>query len=460
MEYTKLVACVNQALKLVGIDTSVCVDSDMARAIQEWCAIYEGKPSWLSSADGIKTANVGGAVSAELARLTTLEMQASVSDEMLDAVLQGCIEGLRTKIEFGCALGSMAIKPNYNKATGLMAVQYIRADAFVPISFDDGGNITQCAFIEQMRKGKMIYTRLELHRVYGDKLTIENHAYLSTTGVNFGTPLAIADIPEWADFADIAEFNTNKIPVGLFRVPLANTVSSESPLGVSVFSRAIDLLEEADRRYSNECWELESKQTAVHIASALLKLNQDTKQYEYPQNRQRLYRALDYSVGVTDKPMLDVFSPEIRIDAMKQAYQAQLQRIEFACGLSYGVISDLSIVEKTATEIKSGKQRLYATVTDLQKALETALRDFVDAIAFWLGKTNYTVSFVWDDSIITDSNELRIAKMLEFNSGLIDAVQFYMDVWGLDEEAAIEFDRKIKERSPAPASIDFFGGGE
>ena len=44
-------------------------------------------------------------------------------------------------------------------------------------------------------------------------------------------------------------------------------------MGVSVFGRAAGLIEEADRKYSNICWEYEAKQTAVHISQSLLARN-------------------------------------------------------------------------------------------------------------------------------------------------------------------------------------------
>ncbi len=46
--------------------------------------------------------------------------------------------------------------------TGL-AIQYVQADCFFPLAFDDSGQIQQCVFTEQFRKGQKIYTRLEVH---------------------------------------------------------------------------------------------------------------------------------------------------------------------------------------------------------------------------------------------------------------------------------------------------------
>ena len=53
-------------------------------------------------------------------------------------------------------------------------------------------------------------------------------------------------------------------------------------LGVSAYSRAPELIEEGDRRYSNICWEYEGTQLAVHVATTMLKYNRDLDKFEYP----------------------------------------------------------------------------------------------------------------------------------------------------------------------------------
>ncbi len=60
-----------------------------------------------------------------------------------------------------------------------------------------------------------------------------------------------------------------------------------------------------------------------------------------------------------------------------------MKLIEFACCLAYGTLSDPQNVDKTATEIKTSKQRSYTFVSDTQLALQTALEDLVYAMNFW-----------------------------------------------------------------------------
>lgn len=61
-------------------------------------------------------------------------------------------------------------------------------------------------------------------------------------------------------------------------------------------------------------------------------------------------------------------------------------------------------------------------------------------------KQDVTIDF--DDSIIEDSEKTRQQALLELNNELIDAVQYYIDVYKMTEEQAIEFRDKLTERTP------------
>ena len=229
---------------------------------------------------------------------------------------------------------------------------------------------------------------------------------------------------------------------------------SDSPLGVSVYSRAPELVEEADRRYSNICWEYEGTQLAIHIATSLLKYNNDRNKFEYPGGQERLYRNVEYNAGAADKPFIDTFSPEIRDTALFNGFNNQLRLIEFACNLAYGTLSDPQNVDKTATEIKVSKQRSYTFVSDTQMALQKALEDLVYAMNFWavlyglipLGN-KYQVSFVWDDSIIVDAEAERQTDRQDVAMGVMSLAEYRSKWYGETlEEAA--------KNLPEPALIE------
>ena len=232
----------------------------------------------------------------------------------------------------------------------------------------------------------------------------------------------------------------SKLPFGYFAVPVGNHVDSKSPLGVSVCSKGINHIAEADTRYSQINWEYGSKETAVHIAESLLKYRPDSDSFEYPGGKDRLYRSVEYSMGVSDKPLLDVFSPEIRDSSFYNGWNHLMRLIEFDCNLAYGTLSDPNNTDKTAEEVRASKQRSYSFVASCQAALQRALEDLVDAMSFWCDIYNLCpsgtcrLSASWDDSIVVDSEKERESDRQDVAMG----VKEYTTYEALQEQRRLE----------------------
>ena len=445
MKYSKMMECIGKLaakknLKLDGAGVSSVMQSE----IELWELMYRDRAPWVDN-NKIFSAGIAAAVSAEIARLVTLEMKSEVTGSSrasyINKVYQEVLSGLRENVEYGCAKGSLVFKPYL--AEKKIVVQCCQADSFFPISFDSNKNILQCAFAEQFYKGKEIYTRIELHSIENKKVIVRNYAYLSRTGENLGTEISLESVEQWKDIEPEAVLHgTDKILIGVFKVPMANTVDMDSPLGVSVFSRAVPRIKMADKRYSQIDWEYDSKETAIHLASSLLKYNKDRDKFEYPGGRERLYRTVEYNAGATDKPYMDTFSPEIRDEAYYHGFNQLLRRIEFDCCLAYGTLSDAQDVDKTAEEIKSSKQRSYTAVSDTQQALQRALTDLIDAIDYWVSigelapEGKYKVSFDWDDSIITDNEKERTQDRQDVAMGAMQLWEYRVKWYGETEEIA------------------------
>ncbi len=405
-----------------------------ATNIALWSRMYRNEAAWLN--DKIKSCNLPAAISSEIARLVTLELQTEVTGgaraKYINMSYQSVKDRLRQYVEYGCAKGGLIIKP-YVSQSGIK-VQFIQADKFFPLAYDDSQQISHCVFAEQITKGNRIYTRLETHKLENQKLIISNRAYMSSSGTTLGSEVKLSCIPEWSELMQEITFGgVDKMPWGYFRVPIANSYDDSNPLGTSVYGRAIDLIKEADIRYSQISWEYEAKEAAVHIGSSLLKDDpSDQTKKVMPKGKERLYEVLEFNTGIKDKPFLDVYSPDIRDESLIRGFNNQLRLIEFNCCLAYGTLSDPQQVDKTAEEIKTSKQRSYTMVSDTQMALQKALEDTVDALDFYCSiyhlcpAGSYEVSFKWDDSIVVDAEKER----------KIDREDVAMGVMGLSEYRA------------------------
>lgn len=437
----------------------VPISPEMVDAISLWDKLYRNQPPWRS--ETTIPLNLPASVAGELARLVTLELKAEITGsaraDWLSKQRKPFLESLQAKIEQGAALGGMAFKP-YLTGDGL-AIDSTPADRFFPTGFDGSGRVTGGVFVDSFTKGDQFFTRFETHNMNADgTYTVRNTAYVSRTPDNLGTQTALAMVPAWAQLNEEVTLANIKRPLfGYFRVPFSNNIDRGSPLGVSVYARAVSLFQQADEQWARLMWEFKGAELAVDISTRAFMLDPKTGKPIIPKGQQRLFRTLD--TGPDNAPLYEVFSPAIREDPLYKGLQDILRRIEFQCGLAYGTLSDAQTVEKTAEEIKSSKQRSYSTVASMQRTLESALDDLTYAMDVWAtiaglapaGK--YETSYTWDDSIITDADKEFMQRLQMAQANMLRPELVLSWYFGCTEEEAAKM-------VPQQTGLEtLFGGG-
>lgn len=397
-----------------------------------WLDMYRDESPWL----GPETFSMGlpSSIASELARLTTIEMKSEIAnDEDLNEDYQKVVDDARTFTEYGLALGGIILKPFISK--GRVEVDYITPDLYIPISFDNSGNIDHIIFIDEYQQGEIFYRRLEEHDLTGDTYIINNAAFKTKHEGILGKEIPLNELDRWASLAESATIeNVDKPLFGYFKNPQANNLDLTSPMGVSCYSRATSLIQDADEQYSRILWEYEGSELAVDADVTVLK-----KTGELPVRKERLFRDLGKD---QDEGFYEVFSPAIRDESLFNGLNKILMRVEFLCGLAYGTLSDVQVVSKTAEEIKSSKQRSYSTVADIQKSLKIAMEDLVNAMiilkSFYLGGTltEPDISFEFDDSLIVDTATEQKIRLQEVSAGLIKPESYLSWRYGVSEEEA------------------------
>lgn len=417
------------------------VSTEMADAISLWVDMYQNAGPWLSST--VKSLSLPSSIASEIARLTTVELVSEVTGssraDFLNGAYRKVLSNLRRFVEFGCAKGGLVFKPYIDDDR--IAVDFVQADQFYPITFDNTGNMSSVVFVERQQRGNVYFTRLEQHALTGTDYTITNKAFRSTVKSAIGNEIPLTSVEAWASLLPEGIIqNVQKPLYGYFRVPAANTIDPTSPMGVSVFSRATELIKEADKQYSRLLWEYEGSELAIDASIDLFAMK-DGKPV-LPKGRERLYRTYDVAADGSKDMGIKYFSPAIRDESIINGLNRLYQRIEFACGLAYGTISDPQNVDKTAEEIRSSKQRSYALICDMQTELQAALEDLIYAMDVWttLGhlapKGLYEISFNWGDSIIVDAESNRQIMLQEVQSGIRSPLSYFMEYYGVTEEEA------------------------
>lgn len=343
------------------------------------------------------------------------------------------------------------------KYNATIEFDFIQADNFYPLSFDANGKIVEAAFIQRRIEKEYTYSRLEYHRLDGNKVTVKNFAYrksnamVNLTGsnrleVDLGIEVPLTDVPEWADLQPVVEIEgVDRLLFAYFKMPEANTIDTHSPLGVSAYSRVVNLIKDADYQYSRLLWEYEGGELAIDVDRDALKLVTDANGNDVtrvPIMQERLFRKVDLNAEDT----YNVFAPELRDASITNGLNTILMRIEDATGLSRGTISGdpqfISTEAKTATEMKILKQRSYSANADIQEALEDAIKDTVYVMDVYstlykiTPEGKYEISFEWDDSILVDSESELTKRLQLINAGLASKLEVRMWYFGETENQA------------------------
>lgn len=438
----------------LGVD--VAISSEMVSALEVWTRMYQNEADWLN--DNVKSMNLPASVAGELANLTTIELTVTVEGDgkraaYLQAQIDKVLPKLRAMIEFGNAKGGLMMKP-FQNGKGI-DVDYIQADQFLPVVFDANGNITSCVFLDRRTKGNDYFTRLEWHEYNSalSQIVVKNLAFKSTNESEIGHQVDLSAYDAWAGLQPIATINSVIAPLyGYYRFPMANNIDTSSPLGVSCYSRAVNLIQQADELWSNLLWEFDSGKRAI-FADVLAFDRDDDGRAILPDKR--LYRALANSTNsIGEDGFFHEFSPEFREASILSGLDAVLKKIEYNCGLAYGTISDPQVESKTATEIKISRQRTYATLKSMQNALEDALDQLIYAMDIWAtlyklapaGK--YSIVYEFDDSIVVDKETQFMQDMRLVQAGLISKVEFRMRNFGENEEVARQKLAEVQTENP------------
>ena len=488
--FRKIVELIKEALRhFVSYDSieSTITSGDvfvlseqMQEKIDLWKSMYKDEAPWLNDRDGIFSLGIPKEICQSLAMQVLAEMDSNVVtpgdstpiEEQDKKSRAGFINDLYHKriiprlpevVEKGMAMGGVIIKP-YVTETGIF-YDFSYQGEFVPISFDDDGNIIDIAFRDQFIEGSNLFTKIERQtfNVVAKTVTIQNKAFVSKVTKaddtndgekqQLGNEIPLDSIGRWKGIEPVVVINEVEKPLyGYYKVPLANNVDFDCPMGISVFSPAISLIKRADFQFSRLDWEYEGGQMAIDIDQNALTTQGGYfgTQVEFEQDdcRNRLYRKLD--LGVDDT--YNVFAPSLRDDRYINGLNTYLSKIEDLLGIARGTLNDNVPAEaRTATEIRILKQRTFTTIATNQQSLEGALNDVIYATDIYASLYNivpageYELNTEWQDSVLSDTQEELNQRLQLKNAGVLSDVEIRMWYTGEDETTAQAMVDKIKQ---------------
>lgn len=440
-----------------AIKKEILISDEMEKSIALWKKCYLDKAPW---ADGdVKSLNLCSAVCSEFARQVTLELSSTITGgkraSFIDESYQKMISKIRPVVEYACALGAVIFKP-YSDGAELF-IECVGADNFFPTKVDGRGEIVSGAFCEFKKISDKQYLRIEHHELTKAGVEITNRAFLTGNFYASVSEVPLSTVSEWENLSPYTFLKGVKRPLfSYFKIPFANNVDPSSPLGVSVFSRAVNVICEADKQYSRLLWEFEGGELAIDASiDAVKTIDGDTKM---PHLSKRLFRGLDIDGGNSD--LYSVFAPSLRDVSIINGLDELLVRIEDLCGLSRGVFSNEDGYARTATELNILRQRTYSSVTDIQKSLSSALSGLVDALGilcdiYALAPPGETfVNFEFDDSTVTDRNSEFAERQALVEQGVMSKWELRAWYLGESEEVAKKNIESEEKEEPEEKRVD------
>jgi A118 family predicted phage portal protein len=240
--------------------------------VDEWVGecvhIYQGNPCWLDEEDHIDTVNFAKTLCSETSRLamlgTGIRIDGSPRAEWLQAQIDNLYYQLRHWVEYGCAYGTVILKPN---GAGI--------DLYKPGEFEithhQDGKVDGVVFTDSVEVGDKWYTKLEYHRFLDSGLyAIDNHCFVGASRNSTDERIDIKLTP-WADMEEEVTISYPHTLFAVLRTPGANNIDLDSPAGLPIFSEAIQELRDLDIAYSRNSEEItDSRRTVLLDSDALI----------------------------------------------------------------------------------------------------------------------------------------------------------------------------------------------
>lgn len=433
---------INQADISKALGVKIPVSSKMHTALIEWEDLYTNESSWIKE-DTISL-ELASEISSEVARLVTNGGKSWISGSERADYLQEQYSSFMTHIrrdtEFACALGGIVFKPYLSGKR--IKVDSVTADRFLPVSFDSDGEITAAVFQERHTIGSDYYTRLEYHSLDVGRgiYTAVNRAFLSKDRYSLGKECSLKSVPLWSDCTEEMIIRDVERPLfAYYRMPAANNIDMGSPLGMSCYKKAVEEIRQADQHWERIMWEYQGSELAVMAEQSMFMVEKGKP--AIPRGKHRLYRILQ---GNGDG-LFKEFSPAIRDQSLFNGLNRILQRIEFNCDLAYGTISDPQTVEKTAEEVRSGKERSRSSMSEKQQALESALKHLIWIFNEYADyyrlapKGKYEAAFEWGEGVSVDRDKEFARQLQLVTAGKLKAEKLIAWHFGCSEDKAKEY---------------------
>ena len=307
----------------------------------------------------------------------------------------------------------------------------------------DGDLITGATVLAEVKTitgtgGEKSYKRWTNYKIENNNLTITQQ-YSDADGKQIPVPTFWKDIQEVRTIT-----NVDRVPFGFIKSPINNRKSNDK-YGVPITYGCESTILEIRETLKQMVREYELKETFVGADATMF----DGKN-KLPND------GLFKKISSTNDDFFEVYDPQFRDYTIR--LQELYKRLEHEIGTSYGILSEVTTQNATATEIKQAMYDTFTICDDMRTNVEKGLEDFfyacnVLANAFNLSaQGEYNLSFEWSYSLLEDTatewSQLTYAQ----SKGIVSKVELRQ--WLKPDETLEESEKAIQEIAENEPDVD------
>lgn len=462
---------------------------EIFKLIEQWKALYQG---YYSEFHDIKVQTINGP---KKRRMLSLNMPKVISQEMATLIFNERCEinidndelaenikyvlagnkfnkHFQDYLEYQFALGGMVIKPYFEN--GEIKLSFVTPDCFIPVAWDNKG-IFEAIFTNQSRKGKKVFTHLEWHMREGDEYVVKNELYVSENGEELGKRIPLGDL--YPDMDEEVRMKNIKRSLFVYFMPnTANHIDMYSPLGVPIYSHALDTLKSLDVAYDSFEREFRLGKRRIIIPATAVRsvIDEHGVLQRYFDADDEVYQAL--ATGDMDDSKIQDNTVELRVEEHIAAINAMLNFLSMQCGFSSGSFAFDGKSMKTATEVVSENSKTFRTKQSHETIVEAGLIELVEVITdlaelyeqFIRPSDDYETTVAFDDSIAEDTAGEIVKQNQLVAGGLTSRKRAIMKVHKVSDKEALVILQEIKseelrsspELEEIEKEVSFFGARE
>lgn len=446
---------------------------EMARLIERCADIYRGKPEWVNLDEHIKTINFAKAICAETARLATIQLKIDIDGgaraEWLQKQAYGIMFKLREWVEYGCAYGTVIMKPNGE------TVDLYKPDEF-EVTDCKNGEIVGAVFYNHDidETGKKHYTRLEYHHLLPNRrYWVKNVCFVGNSKNDTSKRVSIDQTPWAGMWEETVGENIDRPLFGVLKMPNANNIDVDSPLSLPIFADAIQELKDLDIAYSRNAKEIiDSKRTVLLDSDRLLPTGGKVANTAMAFERQKDLMGLpDYVKNVFGDGQSDFYqeiNPSLQTDTRLTGINALLSQIGYKIGFSNGYfVFNEKTGFATATQVESEQARTIQFIEDIRTRIKACLYDVIyacNAFGDYTLDSHLYPAEEFLESIYTDESQRKIhihfgsiysnfaedrSRAYQLTLGNFYPKEYYLHMYeGLSEEEAKKLVAEAQPKTP------------